>query len=261
MNRIRVFFEEINYIKDLKIKELIMLTLMALPEYFFEVPAASGGNHHPTYALGSGGLVRHTKAACMIAKDVLNLEQYGYLGQATKDVIFAALILHDGKKQGDGHTGHTVIEHPLEMAKLITSINQQYKVVDKNTLYSIVSAIESHMGQWNTNKKKEEILPKPNTDIQKLVHLFDYLAARKYLLVDFGTDYYRKDNFEENLSVAIDNLIGICKEKITDGFEAEYIYSLIQYYNNGVKNPKKINDVNIAEFLTFKISSLLKPAA
>lgn len=261
MNKIRVFLDEINYIKDVKIKELVMLTLIAIPDYFFEIPAANSSKHFPTYTLGSGGLVRYTKAACKIAHDVLSLEQYNHLGQATKDVIFAALILHDGLKYGKENTGNAVFEHPLEMSKLIASVNQKYKVVDRNTLFSIVSAVESHMGQWNKDKKNEEVLPKPSTDIQKLVHLFVYLSSRKYLLVDFGVDYYRKERFEGNLEASINNLIEVCKEKISEGFDAEYIYSLIKYYNNGEKNPKKINDINVAEFLTFKISTLTKKAA
>lgn len=260
MNKIRTFLKEINYIKDEKIKELVMLTLIALPDSYFEVPASNSSKHYPTYTLGSGGLVRHTKAACKIAQDILSLDQYSHLGQATKDIIYSALILHDGL-QWDESIENIVFEHPLKMSKLIASTNQKYKVVDKNTLFSIVSAIESHMGQWNKDKKNEEVLPKPKTDIQRLVHLFDYLASRKYLLVDFGTEYYRKDNFEGCLKGAIDSLIDVCKEKISAGISAETIYSQIKYYNGGAKNPKKISDINIAEFLIYKISNLLKNVA
>lgn len=256
MNRIRVFLEEINCIKNIKIKELVMLSLIALPDYFFEIPASNSGEHHPTHLRGQGGLVRHIKAACKIAQDILELEQYNQLGQATKDVIFAALILHDGLKRGDGSTEQTVFEHPLEISKLISSINQKYRVIDKNTLFSITSAVESHMGQWNKNKNNEEILPKPNTEIQRFVHLFDYLASRKYLIVDFGVDYYKKEKFEDSLNDTINNLVKICKKKISEGINAEHIYSLIEYYNNGEKNPKRISDANIAEFLIFKISTL-----
>ena len=256
LSKIHVFHEEIENIKNSKIKELVMLTLTQIPDYFFEIPASSSGKYHPSYALREGGLVRHTKAACKIAKDVLELEQYECLGHEAKDTIFAALILHDGLKQGDGHSNHTIVEHPLEIAKLINSVNQKYKCVDENTLLSIVSAVESHMGQWNKNRSNKEVLPKPKTNIQKLVHLFDYLASRKYLIVDFGVDTYNRGKYEHDLRAAIDSLIETCKNKIASGIDAEHLYSIIEQYNEGQKNPKKITDINIAEFLCYKISSL-----
>ena len=36
----------------------------------------------------------------------------------------------------------------------------------------------SHSGEWNTNKKGEEIMPKPKTEYEKLIHVCDILASR-----------------------------------------------------------------------------------
>lgn len=252
INKIRIFRKEINYIKNLQIKELVMLVLSSLPDCFFYISMFNASKNLPTYALGSGGIIRHTKAACKIAKDILDLEQYNLLGTESRDIIFAALILHDGLKRNNSMD----IKHPLKMAKHIAMINQKYKVVDKNTLFSLVSAVESHMGEWNYDEKNEEILPKPNTDIQKLVHLFNYLASTQYLVVDFGINYYRPDNYKDNLEVIKNKLIDVCQNKIKLGFKVDYIYSFIAFYNNGEKNPKKIFDINIVEFLIFKISTL-----
>lgn len=52
----------------------------------------------PPFALGEGGLVRHTLAACCWAKDLLQLEQYSIL-LPKADYILAALILHDSVKK------------------------------------------------------------------------------------------------------------------------------------------------------------------
>ena len=48
-----------------------MYLIDSLPDYFFEVAAASTGKYHPKYAQGEGGLVRHTKAAVKIAYELL----------------------------------------------------------------------------------------------------------------------------------------------------------------------------------------------
>ena len=52
------------------------------------------------------------------------------------------------------------------------------------------------MGQWNTDRYKNEIMPKPKKSIESFVHLCDYLASRKYLLFDFGADYYNPEDYE-----------------------------------------------------------------
>jgi uncharacterized protein (DUF3820 family) len=41
------------------------------------------------------------------------------------------------------------------------------------------------MGQWNTDKKSSEELPKPNNKYARMVHVADYLASRKCLSMDF----------------------------------------------------------------------------
>jgi len=53
----------------------------------------------------------------------------------------------------------------------------------------IAKCIKSHMGQWNTDyKTKEEMLPKPQNEIEKFTHLCDYLASRKMLEINFEVE-------------------------------------------------------------------------
>ena len=51
------------------------------------------------------------------------------------------------------------------------------------------------MGEWNKSKSGKEILPKPETLAQQLVHLADLLASRKDLEVHFGFD----EEFEDEV--------------------------------------------------------------
>ena len=66
-----LFKNEINYIKNDRIKNSLITMINKLPDYFFLVPASSTGKYHPDYALGEGGLLRHTKAAVRIAHELL----------------------------------------------------------------------------------------------------------------------------------------------------------------------------------------------
>ncbi len=63
------FEKEIDWIHSQAVREFAKYCVNNLPEYFFTVPASSSGKYHPSYALGDGGLVRHTKAAVTIAHE------------------------------------------------------------------------------------------------------------------------------------------------------------------------------------------------
>ena len=99
MSRLKIFETELQYIKNPKIKEFTQKAIEKLPEYFFSVPASSTGKYHPSYALGDGGLVRHTKAATRIAVELFRMDCFKY-SEDEKDMIVASLILHDGCKSG-----------------------------------------------------------------------------------------------------------------------------------------------------------------
>ena len=47
------------------------------------------------------------------------------------------------------------------------------------------TTIESHMGQWNTDKRSSITLPLPKNKYQTVLHLSDYLASRKDIEVLF----------------------------------------------------------------------------
>lgn len=149
-----------------------------VPSYFYEVAASSTGKYHPWYSLGFAGLVRHTKAAVLIAVDLLSLEQNKYL---PADNIIAALILHDTFKHGIADTGYTEFEHPLIAVHEVVEFSD---VVNVPELKDVADLIASHMGQWNKSKYESVELPKPVDEAQKFVHMCDYLASRKYLTVE-----------------------------------------------------------------------------
>ena len=45
--------------------------------------------------------------------------------------------------------------------------------------------ISSHMGQWNKDFDGNEVLPKPQTKYERIVHLCDLLSSKKFLDVKF----------------------------------------------------------------------------
>lgn len=200
--RISLFINELTLIKSSTIRQIVAEQLAEAPEYFFHVPASATGKYHPSYALGEGGLVRHTKAAVQIAEDLFRAgaaEWYTaydggnlYLSPANfQDAAYAALILHDTYKLGledsatdsSGNPKHTAHNHPLIAAKQLWSLYRQTSVqltVEEQMIWSQAAcAIASHMGKWTLSAHSSTVLPLPDTWLEHFVHLCDYLASRK----------------------------------------------------------------------------------
>lgn len=185
MKKIDKFIKEINYIKNARYKENINILIDLLPDYFFEVPASSTGKYHPTFTLGDGGLVRHTKVAVRIAHELLNNESVGHsFNEDEKDLIIMALIMHDGLKSGLEKSQYTAFDHPLQVCKYIVD-NKDKLTLNEDEIKLITNMISSHMGQWNTNNYSSVVLPKPSNKYQRFVHMCDFLASRKFINVNF----------------------------------------------------------------------------
>lgn len=178
------FKEPISYIKDEEIKKFAIKAIESMPDYFFVIPASSTGKYHPAYSLGEGGLLRHTIAAVRIAIELFRMEEYAF-NDNEQDLIITSLILHDGWKSGKIQSSYSVVDHPLVAAKEINENHNLIGVISFDENNEIINNISSHMGQWNTARDGTEIMPKPRTRMQKFVHLCDYLASRKCLIMDF----------------------------------------------------------------------------
>ena len=177
MANLTIFKEEIESISSAEIQSVVCSLLGKVPAYFWEVAASSSGKYHPAYALGKGGLVRHTKAAVKFFNELKDLE-FMNLTDEEKDYCIAALILHDSQKQGDGKEGYTVFDHPVLAANFVKNNAPEWFAS------KVAPLIASHMGQWNTSKYAEGIvLPKPEKKLEGLVHMCDYLASRKCFVV------------------------------------------------------------------------------
>ena len=196
-----IFTNELETFKNEDIKEFTKTLIDNAPNYFFHVGASSTGKYHPKYALGDRGLVRHTKAVVRFYNHLMSLEQnYSMFTEREIELGRVACIVHDILKSGNTeyyseksnngeNTVFTVFNHPLLAAKYVLSFKEQYLIEEE--LKFIAISVGSHMGQWNTNKHEPDIiLPKPKTEMQKIIHIADYLASRKDIDVSFLDDEY-----------------------------------------------------------------------
>lgn len=170
------------------IREFANALVEGLPAYIWEVGASSTGKYHPEYSLGIGGLMRHQIAVVRFLNYFFELEQYNSKFTSREmDLMRIAGLVHDGRKSGEQsdyeRNKFTKFDHPIQMADVIRSYDGQYLTHDE--LEFCAHCIESHMGQWSTDRKSNVVLPKPIDEYQHFVHLADYLASRKDLTMSF----------------------------------------------------------------------------
>ncbi len=188
MNIETMFDKEISYIKDNQIKSAMVKLLNILPEYWFEVPASSTGKYHPEYALGDGGLLRHSKAAMRIGYELLSDPSIGEkYTDHEKDLMLVSLLVHDGLKSGNPKEKYTRFDHPILMANYILEKHEEIGISKVDATFC-ADVIKTHMGYWTTDYDGNEVLEKPKTKYQNFVHMCDYLASRKCILVPFDKD-------------------------------------------------------------------------
>lgn len=185
MERIEVFKSEINFIKENSVKQSLIYMINKLPDYFFTIPAASTGKYHPAYAQGEGGLLRHSKAAMRIGYELLSNPAIGdKYTDLEKDLMLMALLLHDGLKLGLSQEKYTRFDHPILMANFVLEEADNLEVSKEEAKF-VADVIKTHMGVWTTDYNGNEILEKPRTKYQNFVHMCDYLASRKCILLPF----------------------------------------------------------------------------
>lgn len=165
-----IFKMELEQIVDLDLRGKVKDILDLVDPRHETEPASSTGKYHPDFAHGIGGLVRHTKAVVMIASELCNTRP-----GINRDYMLAAAILHDMHKYKDVGK-YTCHEHPFLMA---------CDASEAGLPATIVVAIESHMGRWNTSNRSTVVLPVPSDDFQWLLHYADYLASRTWLKLTF----------------------------------------------------------------------------
>lgn len=212
-NKKEMLKEYFDSIQDKNIKKFMEQCIDTIPEYWFKAPASSTGKYHPNFALGSGGLLRHTVALLRFFNRLVSNNMYGdQFTEREKDLLRVACLMHDSRKSGSdkdfAKSKFTKFDHPLLAANVVCSIKTKYITEEEKEI--IANAIESHMGQWNidTYGKSKIELPLPKSKYQKIIHLVDYLAASKGIEVLFDNNTTEKIvNENINVNTTIDTYV------------------------------------------------------
>lgn len=163
--------------------------------WFFESGASSSGKYHPEFAKGHGGLVRHTRAVAWVCEQLLCMNSYAYMKTEYKDYARVACLLHDTRKYGYGDTENKDCykKHGMLAAEAVAAAWLSF--FDQGEAPELLlMAIRSHMGQWT-----EDADDRPFTNIDRLVHLSDYIASRPFWDIPELSVQYAEDAARETL--------------------------------------------------------------
>ncbi|MBE6153166.1 MAG: hypothetical protein E7166_02915 [Firmicutes bacterium] len=185
IDKIKTFNTELGYIKNNKYIENTKIILSMIPDYFFKIPASSTGKYHPSFSLGEGGLVRHTKVAVKIGYTLLQSKTTNNFTDNEKDLIIISLILHDSFKSGVIEEKYCRVDHPLIVTNFLKENKDKFTFSDQELNY-ICECINTHMGEFNTDYRGNVVLPLPQTKHQRFVHMCDLLSSKKFLNINFN---------------------------------------------------------------------------
>ena len=188
MEKEEMFLDELSYIQDEDYSEALLNIIQMLPDYWYHEPASSTGKYHPGYALGEGGLLRHSKAAMRIGLELLSNPAIGdKYTQREKDLMLMSLLVHDGLKLGLPQEKYTRFDHPILMGNFVVENRKKIGLNEEDAKF-MQDVIKTHMGNWTTDYNGNEVLEAPKTKYQNFVHMCDYLASRKCILVPFDDE-------------------------------------------------------------------------
>ena len=239
----------LDLIEDDFLKKITLAFLKEkVPKYFFKIPASSTGKYHPSFDAGEQGTIRHTNVGLEVAKELLRLNEFKKVNHYS---AYVAIVLHDAFKNGYDDSGHTVLAHP-EIASIefknfaMDYIDDNYEEYEKysssfeipnyrSLINEIAYAIKTHMGDWGNEA--------PETPLERLVFLSDYIASRKFFDLYFSST---PENLEKAFRIQerkyhIEDAIAHCREKHPEvGFSDEEYNLLAEKFEDK-------HDCNIAD--------------
>ena len=167
--------EATNLIHDPTLKAMVKEGLKTVPKQFYSAPSSSTGQFHPADEINKGGLVLHT---CRVVETAQHLADYYEISPKERDIVTAALILHDSCKGGKPWVDYAKDHGDVAAAHIATLKNGNSaagKVAQR--------LAANHMAQW-TQLADGTRQPRPPADkLEQIVSYADYIAAQDNIYI------------------------------------------------------------------------------
>ena len=200
--KLSLFKEALDKFETEEVKVFCSELIELMPENSIISSSSSTGKYHNAHQCKIFGNLYHTLMLCEIGNYLLELEhnQERFPSPTERDCIRLSLICHDSVKYGWNGAQYTQFNHPLLAAEFIKTAEVEHPIADEWREYC-ADLVSSHSGQWNTSSRSKTVLPKPETDAQKLVHECDYLSSRNNI------DMIYSEELEYTISEIIKDIV------------------------------------------------------
>lgn len=169
-----IFKNELDRITDSEIRDLVVDLLdHYVNPINYEKPASSTGKHHPPFALGEGGLVRHVKAVVIVLTAIQEARP-----SLDWDCLYAAAVLHDMWKYSTS-SRWTTKDHAKRAADEIDFKATHIEDPDlKARVFFIADIVRGHMGRFD-NPEFDDIADTLPEEIP-ILHYADIIVSRQW---------------------------------------------------------------------------------
>ena len=167
-----------------------------IPDYIFDMPSSTSGKYHNKTQCQPHGQIYHIIMFAEILNYLLALKcnKEKFKSAVQRDAMRCLPYLHDAMKCGLNGLTCTVHEHPMLAGQWIRETHVEHDIDDK-VKEAIARMAERHSGEWTTSKKSKVILPEPENEMERLIHMCDILSSRNN--IDMPVPDYLKDIFED----------------------------------------------------------------
>jgi hypothetical protein len=181
---VKTYFKELNLIQNTTKREKLMNLLRRTAYKNISGAASSTGKYHPKFANGEFGLSRHTKAVVKFVTVICDA-----FPELNQDTMVIAAIAHDAFKYASDEEEYTAHDHAAVAANEL----------EKAGFTDEARLVKSHMGRWPSDRSHGKV-PKPEQFDEKMLHLADYIASKKFIDIKFNSE---NDLLEESLKFKI----------------------------------------------------------
>lgn len=167
-----------------------------MPDYIFEIPSSTSGKYHNATQCLPHGQVYHIIMFAEILNYLLGIKfnQEKFKSPRQRDAMRCVPIFHDALKCGLDGGLWTVHEHPMLAGAWVRETQVEHDI-DASAKEAIARMCERHSGEWTTSSRSKVILPEPENEMERMIHMCDILSSRNN--IDMQPPEYLRDIFED----------------------------------------------------------------
>lgn len=167
-----------------------------IPDYIFEIASSTSGKFHNKTQCQMHGQIYHIVMFAEVLNYLLALKcnQEKFKSAQQRDAMRCVPYFHDALKCDIDGKAFSVHEHPMLAGAWVRDTKVEHDI-DGKVKEAIARMCERHSGEWTSSKKSKVVLPEPENEMEKMIHMCDILSSRNN--IDMLPSEYLQDTLNE----------------------------------------------------------------